>query len=379
MTSDIYERLAAHLDSLPAGFARTEVGVELRILQRLFTPDEAEVAVHLTVIAEEARVVARRAQLSVSQAAAHLEAMDRKGLVLCIRDAGRPPRYMALQFVVGFWEAQVNRLTPELVEDVLEYEPAVIQLEHWRKAPQMRTIPVQKSIRGQNEVMPYELAEQLVREHTSLAVANCICRKAMRTLGQGCDKPEESCLALGTAADHVAASGRGRKISLTETMEILDRADETGLVLQPDNAKDPLFICTCCGCCCGVLRSFKRSPQPGRIVSSPFIAHLDAPQCNGCRVCTTRCQMEAIRIVEKKALLDQDRCIGCGLCVSTCPPHCLTLVRKPRSQQSHIPKDHIRSALQVAQARGKLGIRELVKLQIQSKLDRLLAPSRDDP
>jgi Na+-translocating ferredoxin:NAD+ oxidoreductase subunit B len=336
-------------------------------------------AVHLTVIAEEARVVARRAQLPVSQAATHLEAMDRKGLVLCIRDAGGPPRYMALQFVVGFWESQVNRLTPELVEDVLEYEPAVIQPEHWRKAPQMRTIPVHKSIHGQNEVMHYELAEELVREHTSLAVANCICRQAMRTLGQGCEKPEESCLALGTAADYVAESGRGRKISLTETLEILDRADETGLVLQPDNAKDPLFICTCCGCCCGVLRSFKRSPQPAgsyRVPSSPAWTRPSAMDAGSVpsgarwkRSASSRRKRCWIKIAASVA----------DLCVTTCPTHCLTLVRKPRSQQAHVPKDHIRSALQVAQARGKLGIRELIKLQIQSKLDRLLASNRDDP
>jgi Na+-translocating ferredoxin:NAD+ oxidoreductase subunit B len=373
MTSDVYERLAAHLDELPGGFARTESGVELRILRRLFVPDEAEIAVHLTVIPEEARVVARRARVPVPQAAAHLDAMDRKGLVLCTRDTHGPPRYMAMQFVVGFWEAQVNRLSRELVEDVLEYEPAVIQPEHWRKAPQMRTIPVRKSIHVTNEVMPYELGERLVREHTSLAVANCVCRQAMRTLGQGCEKPEESCLALGTAADYVAESGRGRKISVTETLEILDRADETGLVLQPDNAKDPLFICTCCGCCCGVLRSFKRNPRPASMVSSPFVARLDAATCHGCQICTKRCQMEAIRVVEKKAILDRDRCIGCGLCVTTCPKQCLTLQRKPGTEQANVPKNHIRSALKVAQARGKLGIRALIKLQIQSKLDRLLA------
>ncbi|TVS15881.1 MAG: 4Fe-4S dicluster domain-containing protein [Planctomycetaceae bacterium] len=373
MTSDVYERLAAHLDDLPGGFTRTEGGVELRILRRLFAPEEAEIAVHLTVIPEAARVVARRARVPVPQAATHLDAMDRKGLVLCTRDAHGPPRYMALQFVVGFWEAQVNRLSRELVEDVLDYEPAVIQPEHWRKAPQMRTIPVQRSIQVTNEVMPYELGEQLVRKHTSLAVANCICRQAMRTLGRGCEKPEETCLTLGTAADYVVDSGRGRKISLSETLEILDRADETGLVLQPDNAKDPLFICTCCGCCCGVLRSFKRHPRPASIVSSPFVTRLDNGACHGCQICTKRCPMDAIRVVEKKAILDQDRCIGCGLCVSACPKQCLTLERKPNSEQANVPKTHIRSALKVAQARGKLGIGALIKLQIQSKLDRLLA------
>ena len=210
---DVYETLATHLDSLPAGFARTDSGAEMRILRRLFTPEDAELAVHLTIIPEEARVIARRAGMPVSEAVSRLDEMDKKGLIMRTQQNDEPPRYMALQYVLGFWEGQVNRLTPELVEDALEYEPAYIQPDHWRKAPQMRTIPVQKSIDVQNDVMPYEMAEELVRTHTSLAVANCICRQAMRLVGKGCNKPEESCLVLGPAADYVVHSGRGRKIS----------------------------------------------------------------------------------------------------------------------------------------------------------------------
>ena len=58
MTTDVYERLAKHLDDLPAGFPRTENGVEMRILQQLFTPEEAELAVHLSLIEEGAAVIA---------------------------------------------------------------------------------------------------------------------------------------------------------------------------------------------------------------------------------------------------------------------------------------------------------------------------------
>ena len=61
MAKDVYEVLAKHLDNLPAGFPRTESGVEMRILHRLFTPEDAELAVHLTVLPEEPRVIARRA------------------------------------------------------------------------------------------------------------------------------------------------------------------------------------------------------------------------------------------------------------------------------------------------------------------------------
>ena len=39
--TDVYEKLAKHLDNLPAGYPSTESGVEMRILKRLFSPEEA--------------------------------------------------------------------------------------------------------------------------------------------------------------------------------------------------------------------------------------------------------------------------------------------------------------------------------------------------
>lgn len=374
MGTDIYEDLAKHLDDLPAGFVRTESRVEMRILRRLFTPEDAGLAVHLTLLPEEPRVIARRAGITTSEAERRLDEMDAKGLIMRVRDKDGKSVYMAQQYAVGFWEAQVNRLTPELVRDAREYESSYFNPRLWRKAPQMRTIPVLKSIEVQNEVMPYEMAGELMRTHVSRAVSNCICRQAMRMVGEGCDKPEESCFTLGIAADYVAESGRGRRIGLEESLELLKRADEAGLVLQPDNAKDPLFMCSCCGCCCAVLRSIRLVPKPAMFVSSPFFAHLDTTNCKGCGLCTKRCQMGAIRLAEEKAGLDAGRCIGCGLCVSTCPTHSLSLVRKPRSEQAEVPRDHIRAAIKLAQARGKLGLGELVMMQVRSKLDRLLAP-----
>ena len=64
MTADLYERLAQHLDELPAGLPRTADGAEMRILRRLFTPEDAELALHLSMRPEEARVVALRAGIT---------------------------------------------------------------------------------------------------------------------------------------------------------------------------------------------------------------------------------------------------------------------------------------------------------------------------
>jgi len=373
MATDIYEKLAKHLDNLPAGFPRTESGVEMRILRRIFTPEDAEFAMHLTLIPEEPRVIGRRAKIPVGEAARRLEEMEKKGLIISVRQENKPPLYMASQYAVGFWEGQVNKLDPELVQNAEEYMGTFMEHGFWRGTPQMRTIPVNKSISIENVVMPYERAEELVRSQRSFAVSNCLCRQGMRIIGKGCDKPEESCLTLGRVADSVVRNGRGRAISMEETLAILQRAEEVGLVLQPNNAKAPLFICTCCGCCCGVLKSLKRYPEPASMVASPFLASLNTETCKGCGLCTKRCQMEALHLDNKKSVLDVNRCIGCGLCVSTCSTHSLSLVRKPKAKQPYVPKDIIETSIRVGKARGKLGMGKLIGMQVRSKLDRLLA------
>jgi Fe-S-cluster-containing hydrogenase component 2 len=370
---DLYERLAGHLETMPAGFPRTASGVELRILRHLFTPEDAALTLHLTVIAEEARVVARRAHLPVAEAERRLRDMVVRGLILSeIR--GGVTRYMALQFVVGFWEGQVNRLTPELVEDFEEYLPSLFEPEAWRRAPQMRVVPVSASVDARGEVMPYELVEELVRGGRGhYAVSNCICRQERRIVGNGCDRPMESCLSFGTAAEFVTRSGRGRAIAQEEMLDILRRADEAGLVLQAANARRAVFICTCCGCCCSVLRSMKRHPDPARIVSTPFAARLDPEACNGCAACESRCQMEALRMVDGEARLEASRCIGCGLCVSTCPTGALSLVRKPQPDQPKVPDSLVASYIELARSRGRFGTAELAALKLRSVKDRLRA------
>ena len=142
MATGVYERLALFLDDLPAGFPATDSGVELRILRRLFTPEEAELALQLTLLAEPARVIARRAKIPVEEATQRLQEMERKGLIFVYHRDGREPEYMATHFAVGIYEFQVNRLDRELVHDLEEFKPAWFDQTRWDQAPQLRTIPV---------------------------------------------------------------------------------------------------------------------------------------------------------------------------------------------------------------------------------------------
>ena len=337
MTTDIYERLAQHLDKLPGGFPPSDSRVELRLLERLFTPEEAKLAVHLTLDRDAARVIAGRAGVDVHEAERRLRKMARKGLIFSVESKGAPALYQAVPWAVGIYQFQVNHLDKGLVQDVNEYLRTRGKPSRPQPIPQIRTIPIGQSIEPHLEALPYERAEELIRTHEKFAVAPCICRQKAEIGGSGCNAPKETCIMLGDWADYYVRNGSARYIDRDHVTEILAMADKANLVLQPNNSKDIVFLCCCCGCCCAALTRIKPHPRPSEIAASSFRAKLESESCNGCGTCVNRCQMNALTIEEESAVLNAARCIGCGLCVSTCPTGSLTLVRKPESEQPRMP------------------------------------------
>ena len=249
----------------------------------------------------------------------------------------------------------MNDLDPEFIRDMDEYLPTLLDHDTWSKVPQMRTIPVGRSITAQLEVLPYEIAEELVRGQKKAVVAPCICRLERSMVNEGCDKPLETCLSFGTAAEYYERNGLGRVIDQEEVLGILKKAEKAGLVLQPGNFRELLFICCCCGCCCALLRHIKRHPRPATLVSTPFEAAANPETCKGCGTCVDRCQINAITMNSAgQATLDLDRCIGCGLCVITCQAESITLVPKPSDQHSVPPVSSVDQMLEMAKKRGVL-------------------------
>jgi len=337
MTEESYRKLAEHLDQLPGGFAPSDTGAELRLLQRLFTPQEAELATHLTLDRLEARVIAERADLPLAQVDQRLSEMSGKGLIYSIEPEDGPTLYQAAPFVIGIYEYQVNNLTEGLLRDLVEYWSTTKPRPRPQTIPQIRTIPVSESIEPHLQALPYEQAAEIVRTHTKHAVSPCICRRKAKMTGGGCDAPEESCLVFGEFAEYYVRSGRGRAIDQAEAMAILARADAANLVLQPSNSQDSVFLCCCCGCCCGILHGLQHQPKPAEAVASAFLTLLEPDTCQGCWTCLERCQMKALAEAGDRVTLNADRCIGCGLCVPTCPSGALHLVRKPTSERTLPP------------------------------------------
>ena len=376
MENTVYHDLARHLDRLPGGFPPTANGLELRILKRLFMKVEARLACHLTLIPETARVVAYRCGWFHEKAATMLESMWQKGLILKQEAKGKPSRYMACQFVVGIWEFQVNRLDSELVADMASYIPVIFNADAWRRAPQMRTIPVDRSIDPKLPVLPHEAAAALIQSKDHFVISPCICRRERQMAGHGCDGPLDACISFGDAGSYFIQSGIGRRVDRRAVLNLLETADRAGLVLQPSNSKDPAWICCCCGCCCGVLRTINTYPRPGELVAAPFAAKLNADWCTACGICLKRCQMGALTHNGKAVQLNSHRCIGCGLCVSTCPTGSLRLTRKPRSQQPRVPANMATALLRTAWKRKKIGPFQIAAEIGKSQRDRLLSSRR---
>ncbi|NOX33313.1 MAG: 4Fe-4S dicluster domain-containing protein [Deltaproteobacteria bacterium] len=351
--TDVYKKLAVHLDNTPSGFPETKSGVELRILKQLFTKKEAKLALSLVLMLEPAGKIAKRAGMDPGEIEPVLIEMGKKGLIIHV-NRNEENTFMLLHFVVGIWEYQVNRLTRELIKDFNEYVPHLIKSQYKNKTRQLRVIPVAKAVNTQLNIMDYEQVENIIRSQSKILVAPCICRKEHKIMDKGCDKPSETCLVFGGGAYIYESRGIGRTITKKEALDIIKQGVKQGLVPQPSNAKKPLNICLCCGCCCQILKNIKEFPAPAKIVSSNFQAGVDPDECTGCQACEEICPMDAVKVDKEKiiASVNLDRCIGCGLCVTACQFDAVSLKDKKETEKTEPPANLVETYMNIAKEKG---------------------------
>jgi Fe-S-cluster-containing hydrogenase component 2/predicted transcriptional regulator len=345
--STVHRRLQQHLDELPIRFPATESGVELRILRRLFTPEEAVIALALSAVPEPVETIARR--LPGQDEAALERALDRlveKGAIFGGRLLAREgrKRYSRAPLVVGIYEAQVDRLTKEMQQDFEQYARegfAAALLS--AKTKQMRTVPVNARFVPDRLVGRYDDARSWIAEGEGpWAARNCVCRQGHDLIGEPCRQTSARrvCLMIGAAAKASLDTGEGQPLTREDSLALLDQAERDGMVLQPANAQKPLFICLCCGCCCGMLRAAKQFPKPAEYLQSNYRAVVDRERCAECGSCRERCPMEALSDEDGATAVDHDRCIGCGVCVPACTSDAIRLEAK---EKPRVPPKDLRS------------------------------------
>ncbi len=336
--NDIYRRLQEHLDTMPVGYPATESGIEIKILERLFTPEQAQIALNLKFQPEKIKTIYRRIKstgISIEELEQKLDEMYFNGLINrgITNEGGIEVKYYAsAPCVVGFYEYQLKKLTPEFYRDAEQYLREFFVHEYNKTGiPQLRVIPIEESVEMEHVIANYDELRTLIEEiGNPIALSECICRKGKDLIGDSCKKTtlRESCFSFRNGAKSLIEKGDAREITKEEALKILDKAQDDGLVLQPGNSLRPLMLCTCCGCCCGVLTNQKMIPEPANFFATNYYAEVDEDLCIGCGTCEERCNMDAVHVENALAIVDKLRCIGCGACVPSCTSEAIKLYRK---------------------------------------------------
>jgi Na+-translocating ferredoxin:NAD+ oxidoreductase subunit B len=329
----IYKDLAAALDRLPNGYPATPSGVEIEILKRIFTLEEAFLASYLGRDWEGVKLISEKTGLDRSVTRDSLKKMAEHGLVWSFRIGGEL-KFRLAPFIVGIYEAQhLDEELAHLVEEYLTHGGAKGIM-----APQPaihRVVPAQKSVKSE-WILPYDDVRSILLEMKSFHVTDCICRQEQRLIGHGCEFPERMCLSYSERENPTDPDG----ISQQEALAILERSEEIGLVHTVSNVASGFgYVCNCCGCCCGILRGINEWGIENSVAQANFYAVIEPELCSGCGTCIERCQVKAISDQNGISVVDRQRCIGCGLCVTGCPNGVARLERKPEAEIVHPPED----------------------------------------
>ena len=348
---EIYEELRDVLDSHPTTAPNSKAIIE--ILKILFTPEEAAVAVTMSYRVGSIDKIAAAASLPEHETEKRLESMANKGIIYSKNKDGKK-LYGLVPLIPGVFEfpfmksdgspmyKRLGKLWEEYHHDALGASFS------GNPTPLMRVIAVEKSLKAENRVHPYEEVKHLIESANYIALANCACRTSVGK----CDKPKDTCLIFEGAAEFLVERGFARHITREEGMQVLDRSEKAGLVHTSNNSADKAnLICNCCPCCCTVLRGKTQIKHPHAFEPSRFEARVKSDDCTGCGICAEeRCPVKAIEMIEGTAVANAAECIGCGLCVTGCPAEAIELIE--RKSIPAIPATIIEMGIKITQEKG---------------------------
>ncbi|MFC1607836.1 4Fe-4S binding protein [Candidatus Latescibacterota bacterium] len=327
-----YDKLADALDKLPNAFPRTKSNIELQILKKIFTPQDAWIAGQLTIKMDSIVEIARRTGLPEKDTRDRLADMRKRNIIL----GGEKTGYRLKPFIIGFWESQLDTMDHELSHlfELYMDEGGAELMKH--NPPIHRVIPAQSAVKKEM-IIPYDDLHSMMQSSKSFILRDCICRKQQDQIGERkCDYPLN--VELIFFQHEIPESPLS--ISKERALEVLDETENIGLVHTVRNTeKGVYYTCNCCGCCCGLLRGITEWGIENSVAYANYYSVIDPDDCTGCGKCVERCQVKAISKQGDVAVVEREKCIGCGLCVTGCQTGVAKLEKKPDSEIINPPKD----------------------------------------
>ncbi len=369
----LVERLKAGQVSMPEPRTPEARAGWQEVLEILYTPEDAALAARMPVRPAGLGAIAARVGMTPEELAPRLEAMADRGLVMdIIHPKTGKVRYFLSPPVVGFFEFTLMRRRDDIpqkrmalaLDAYLHGDPTFAEEAFGHETVVGRAL-VQENVIADDlvpDVLDWERATELIAEADPIGVSLCYCRHEAEHAGRACDAPMEACLTINQGADYVIRRQGARQLDKREALDILARARDHGLVQIADNVQSkPVYICNCCGCCCGQLSAIN-DYELAAVKPSGFLPAHDAERCSGCSRCARACPITAItmlpvrRHAERKNTMAPDvdgaRCIGCGVCANACKKKAMHMVRRP--EQPYVPANGMERIVRMSLERGRL-------------------------
>jgi Pyruvate/2-oxoacid:ferredoxin oxidoreductase delta subunit len=338
MGQEVYRELLEVMKKRGGAYAGMDIPEFFSMVEELFTPQEAEVNNAMPKGFFTAKALAATMGRDEKEIEAVLEAMADKGLCLAVSmDQSRV--YQAARFMVGILEFQfmpgkTTGRDKKIAQLIYAYKKAFDQKtdRSVMSFPTTRVITVDALVKVDNQVHTYDQVKTFIDQSDPIAVTTCYCRHAAFLRGEDIHgMPNDVCMQFGPWAQYAIERLGARKLSKQEAMEVLNRAEEAGLIHMSQNMTEGIsFLCNCDRWHCVSVQNALAKAKPGHFFNSGFEPRFDPDLCAACQACIDRCPAEALVMREEgHPLVNLDRCFGCAVCATGCPSQAISMVNKP--------------------------------------------------
>jgi Pyruvate/2-oxoacid:ferredoxin oxidoreductase delta subunit len=338
MTRKVYREMLEVMKSRGGPYAGADIPEFFALVEELFTPEEAEMNNALTRKPVASAEIAQRIGKGENEAKEILERMADNGLCGVITASGIR-LYQGILFMPGIFEyhfigGRETERHARIAELIHAYKKAYRATQGVQKTtyPVVRVIPVARTIRADNVIHTYDQVLTYIDKYDRIGVGACYCRQAAKLRGEDIHGiPLEVCMWFGDIAEHIIERLGGRRVTKQEAKEILDRAEEAGLIHMSRNTTEDIeFMCNCDRWHCEVVANVLRQPKPSQVFNSGFQPAFDSDLCVSCQTCIERCPPQALTMGEDDVpVRNDDLCFGCGVCATGCPEEAISMVAKP--------------------------------------------------
>ncbi len=307
------------------------------MMKKVFTPDDARLAMALPGTAEE---VAEKMGMDVETTRERLLQMTYRGKILAddqevFSRHNNLGNFKDWVYAQEKYDCEYDR-NAAIIMDAWDYVgDAFFGLLPGTTEKFMRIVPKWESIKDIPGVMPCENMPEMLRNDDTVAFTRCPCRAVTSIVRYGEIRPDMCRTGLKeghTPKEGLCMLAQRRSAYFTKYLDAYHPTKEEleqrireieagGGYYSIFNAREFGGLCNCCDDCkCGIRAPYELGDEDF-YEKSRFLAYMDEEEsCIGCGACEEICPFKkSVRVVDGIAVVDEDRCHGCGNCVTHCP------------------------------------------------------------